>query len=61
VGECVFTFNGTQIGTLTSGNPAKLDVSSAKIPRTGGNFLCGSSGTWTGSYTVNTPSSLYVD
>ncbi len=67
VGTCIFTTNSTDIGTgtLTSsdttGGNAVLDVSSAKIPRTGGNFLCGSSGTWTGSYTVTTPSTLYID
>jgi hypothetical protein len=61
VGTCVFTTNNTKVGTFTGGTPASMDIASAKIPRTGGNFLCGSSGTWTGSYTVNTPSTLLVD
>lgn len=60
VGTCVFTTTSTDIGSLTGGAPAKLDIESAKIPRTGGNFLCGSSGTWTGNYTVTSPSDLYV-
>ncbi len=61
VGTCVFTTNGTSVGSLTEGTGATLDINSAKIPRTGGNFLCGSSGTWTGSYEVTTPGSLWVD
>ncbi|HXR60430.1 MAG TPA: hypothetical protein VN732_03795 [Solirubrobacterales bacterium] len=64
-GECVFTTNSTDIGTLTgtgvTGGAATLDLGSAALPRTGGNFNCGSSGTWTGSYKFTTPSTLYVD
>jgi hypothetical protein len=64
VGSCTFTTNNTPIGTVTgsstTGGKAKLDIQ-ASIPRTGGSFLCGSSGTWTGSYTVDTPSSLWID
>jgi hypothetical protein len=64
VGNCTFTTNETSVGTLTTTSTTKgnavLDISGT-IPRTGGNFLCGSSGTWTGSYTINTPSSLWVD
>ena len=61
VGTCVFTTNGTTIGSITEGSNASLDVNSAKIPRTGGNFLCGSSGTWKGSYDFTTPNDLWVD
>ena len=61
VGTCIFTTSATDVGTVTGGTTAKLDIASAKIPRTGGNFLCGSSGTWTGSYTINTPDTLLVD
>jgi hypothetical protein len=61
IGTCVFTTNGTAVGSLTEGAGASLDINSSKIPRTGGNFLCGSSGTWTGNYSVTTPSSLWVD
>lgn len=63
VGSCVFTTNNTHIGTLTgsnnTGGNAVLDIT-GKIPRTGGNFLCGSSGTWTASFTATSPSSLEV-
>ena len=58
IGECVFTTNATHIGTLTGGTPAKLDIDSAAIPRTGGSFFCGSSGEWTGNYTVSVPSNI---
>ena len=65
VGQCIFTTNNTDIGTITDSGETKakavLDVNAAKIPRTGGNFLCGSSATWTGSFTIATPSTLYVD
>jgi hypothetical protein len=63
VGTCVFTTSNTDVGTVTgsnvTGGHAVLDIT-GKIPRTAGNFLCGSSGTWTGSYTISTPSSLEV-
>lgn len=62
VGTCVFTTNNTSVGTLTGSTSTNAiwDLNSSKIPRTGGNFLCGSSGTWTGSYTVTTPEALAV-
>lgn len=61
IANCIFTTSGTDIGTLTGGTTAKLDINSAAIPRTGHSVFCGSSGTWTGSYTVNTPDTLLVD
>ena len=61
IGECIFTTNGTDIGQFTGGTPAKLDIDSVAIPRTGGSFFCGSSGEWTGSYTFTTPGTLLVD
>jgi ribosomal protein S27E len=65
VGTCTFTTSNTDIGTLTdsseTGGTAALDLNSAKIPRTGGNFLCGEFGTSTGGYEVTTPTTLYVD
>lgn len=70
VGNCVFTTNATDIGTLTptndTGGHATIDIgapngTTGKLPRTEGNFLCGSSGQLTGSYTVTTPSTLWID
>ena len=60
VGICTFTSNGTDIGTLDGKTGAVIDIKSAKIPRTAGNFLCGSSGTWTGSYNVTSPHTLEI-
>ena len=60
VGTCTFTTNGTDVGTLTGGTGAVMNINSAKIPRTGGNFLCGSTGTWTGKYTVSNPATLEI-
>jgi hypothetical protein len=65
VGTCTFTTNGTNIGTLTTtaqtGKTATLDIGSSPIPRTEGNFLCGSTATLTGNYEVVTPDSLWID
>lgn len=60
LGSCVFTTNGTDVGTFTGGKTASMDISGV-IPRTAGNFLCGSSGTWEGSYSVVTPDELWLD
>jgi hypothetical protein len=61
IANCLFTTSSTDVGTLTGGTTAKLDINSAGIPRTGHSVFCGSSGTWTGSYTVVTPDTLLVD
>lgn len=64
---CVYSTANTDIGTgtltssTTTGGNATIDVASAAIPRTGGSIFCGSSGIWTGSYKVTTPSTLYID
>jgi hypothetical protein len=60
VGECGFVTNATDLGTLKGGTPASLEIASAAIPRTEGNFLCGSSAKWSGKYTVGTPGTLLV-
>ena len=63
VGTCIITTfeTGTNVGTLSEGKNASWNINAAKIPRTGGNFLCGSSMTWTGSYDFTTPNDLWVD
>jgi hypothetical protein len=70
VGTCVYTTNATDLGTLTptndTGATATLDIGApegktGRIPRTEGNFLCGTQGQWTGSYSVTTPDTLYID
>jgi hypothetical protein len=63
IANCIFTTKaeGTDVGTLTGGSPAKLDINSASIPRTGHSVFCGGSGTWTGGYEVTTPTSVFID
>lgn len=62
--DCIYTTSGTSLGTLTgssnTGGHAVLDLS-ATVPRLGGSPFCGNSASLTGSYTVTTPSKLYVD
>jgi hypothetical protein len=62
IANCIFTTNSTDIGTFegNGGGHARLSINSAGIPRTGHSFFCGSSGQWTGSYTVTTPGTLTV-
>lgn len=63
--SCLYETNETDLGVLTgsatTGGNAVLDINSALIPRTGHSIFCGSSGTLTGSYTITTPSTLYID
>lgn len=47
--------------TLTGGSPAKIEIDSEKIARTGGSIFCGSSAEWTGSYTITSPGTLNID
>jgi hypothetical protein len=68
IGECIFTTSNTDIGEITptndTGGHATFDIGThgtGVIPRTGGSFFCGSTGQWTGSYTVTTPSTLWID
>lgn len=64
VGTCVFTTANTDIGTVTGTNKTGGNMTvhmKGKIPRTGGNFLCGSSGEWTGSYKITTPATGWID
>lgn len=61
---CVYATSGTDLGTVTGTNTtessAALDISSAPITKTEGSFLCGSTGTWSGTYEVTTPSVMAV-
>jgi hypothetical protein len=60
IGSCVFTTSETDVGTLHGGAGAEITMKGSKLPRTGGNFLCGSSGTWTGTYEVTNPAIFEV-
>jgi hypothetical protein len=62
---CGYRTEETHIGTLTSshntGGHAILDVDSVAISRHAGSFFCGSTGEWTATYTITTPSTFYID
>jgi len=58
---CRYVTSSTDIGTVTDGTHATLDISAA-IPFHSGSGLCGTSATtWTGSYKVNSPTNLVID
>lgn len=63
--SCRYKTANTHIGRLTdsheTGGHAVLDIENSIIPREGHSFFCGSSGEWTGKYTVTTPTRLYID
>lgn len=66
VGTCIFTANsalggGTAMGNFTGNywSNAVIDLE-GEIPRTGGNFFCGSSGILGGIYKVTKPSNLAI-
>jgi hypothetical protein len=56
---CVFTTSNTHIGTYAA-STSTMTIDSASIPRTGGSVFCGSSGEWTGSYKLTSPSGLEI-
>jgi len=51
---------GTSIGDLTPGAPAHIDINTTELPKISGGFLCASKGTWTGTFIVTTPKSLFL-
>lgn len=65
IANCIFTTSNTHLGTITptndTGGHATLDTDSTAIPRTGHSIFCGSSGTMTGSHTISTPSTLWIN
>ena len=58
---CRYATSNTDIGRVTAGEHGTLDISAA-IPFHSGSGLCGSGATtWTGSYSVTTPTNLEID
>jgi hypothetical protein len=58
---CRYHTEVTDLGTLTGGSPATLDLAGSVFFHSG-SFLCGEGATtWTGAYEISAPSSLYVD
>jgi len=59
--NCRYKTENTKVGTLAGGTTATMTISAA-IPFHSGSFLCGSGATtWTGSYVVTTPDTLFID
>lgn len=58
--HCIYSTNATDLGTLTGGNPAKMDISSANIPRLTTSGLCAEKANWDATYKVTRPTPLYV-
>jgi hypothetical protein len=64
--HCIYRTNlqkvGTVTGSATTGATPTIDIS-ATITRTGGKngAFCGMSGTWKGSYKINTPDTMNID
>lgn len=57
--ECGYSTNATNIGTVTGGEHAVLNIS-AILTRSHGSFFCGHSGNWTGSFTFNSPTDVHL-
>lgn len=59
--HCIYSgFMETTALSLEGGETASLLASEATLRRSGGSFVCGSSGQWTVEYTVTAPKPLYV-
>lgn len=59
--HCIYATNGTDMGEVTAGSPAKIDTSSVSIPRTATDGACGEHTTLEGTYKITTPSELLFD
>lgn len=58
--SCIYEAGtGLDVGVLTGGNPATLDVN-AVLTKTESSFLCPEDMRWTASYEVTSPTPLYV-
>lgn len=57
---CRFSTNETELGTITGGSPATVDLEGS-LPFHSGSPLCGSEPEVTGDYKLTSPGSLYVD
>jgi hypothetical protein len=58
--SCTLGLEGTKdIGTLTGGAPAVMDVNVGVVKKAG-SFLCPSTGVWEGNYTITNHTSAYV-
>lgn len=64
--HCIWSTNNTDLGMLfhqrTAGAPSEMTAEETKIERTGGSsgIFCGSSGNWTATYVLTSPTTLWV-
>jgi hypothetical protein len=58
--HCIYATSNTDLGTLTGGTTAKMDISSADIPRLPTSGLCDESANWDATYLVDNPDTLNV-
>jgi len=61
--HCIYKTTATDIGTLEGGNPAKVSISGAGIPRLATDSRCneGEGAKWDAEYEVTSPKPLYVE
>jgi len=57
--HCIVATSGTDLGTLTGGTTATIDISSAQIPYLTTSSLC-SAGRWDATYKIDNPDTLNV-
>jgi len=58
--SCVFGGGTVDIGRMEGGTPAKVTVNATLPLVSGSSFVCGSTASWSGGYTVTTPSTLFI-
>lgn len=59
-GSCTYgTGTALDLGTLTGGNPATIDINTILAKQAGG-FLCPAEAKWAASYSVTSPQPLYI-
>lgn len=60
--DCVYGFTeSTDLGTLTGGSEATLNMSATATRTAGNTFLCPKTATWTASYKFTKPAPLYLE
>lgn len=58
--HCIYVSNGSDLGTLTGGTTARLDITSGSIPRLPTSPLCGEIAYWDAIYKIDSPDTLNV-
>lgn len=58
--HCIYKTNATDLGKLTGGPMATMDIEKSSIPRLTTNALCSEKAEWSAKYTVTSPEPLYV-